>query len=317
MSSSKDTNSLYNMPVTNFNESRMINYHAFKKLINSCSNLDLLPDIEKCIHYKYSNVYASSDEWSRLSINVINKISLNFPIVYDIILDKDNNIVIYYEKIKFNKIIIDEKLKLRIDFIDEILFQKILIGYTLHSLGYAVYTYHYNIYDVPPTTIVFRIGDLFFVFNIKKLVLLSSKTQIITKKILEADHLSKVLQNINNNSIKKDNLLYIKFLLENFIKYLDKKVMLTIPPQLYFETELIDVNNIHRGDFIKFIHNNVYNYGILVDYLYDECEIWHFSENKNKRDIIVIFKKLPHEVYKKDKVVLLPQQYIIGNSVFK
>jgi hypothetical protein len=309
----KEINLLYNMPVTNFNEARMINYYAFKKIIESCSNFDLLPDIEKCICYKHSNIYSSSDEWSRLSLNVLSKLSLNFPIVYDIKKDKDGNLIIYYEKIKFNKIINDEKTKMRTDFVDEILFQKVLIGYTLYNLGYTSYTYYFDIYDIPPTTITFKIKDLFFVFTIKKLVILGSKTQIITRKTLESDHLNKIIQDVKN--IIKKNEMYIKFFLENFIKYLDKKMIPTIPSQLIFETRLLDIENIQRGNFIKFINNNVYNYGILVDYLGEQCEIWHFSENKNKRDIIVILKKLPHEVYEKENLNFISQYYTIGDSL--
>lgn len=311
--SPKEINLLYNMPVTNFNEARLINYYAFKRTIATCSDFDLLPDMEKCVYYKHSNIYPSSDEWSRLSVNVISKLSLNFPIVYDVKMDRDGNLVIYYEKIKFNKIINDKKLERRLDFVDEIVFQKVLIGYTLYNLGYSSYTYYFDIYDIPPTTIAFKIKDLFFVFNIKKLVILGSKTQIITKQTLESVHLNKILQNIEN---AKQNGMYIKFFLENFIKYLDKKMIPNIPNQLIFETRLIDIENIQRGTFVKFINNNTYNYGILVDYfLGEQCEIWHFSENKNKRDIIVILKNLPDRVYEKENLNFISQYYTIGDSL--
>lgn len=309
---SKDINSIFNIPI-NFNEARIINYHAYKKIRDSCTNFDLLPSIDKCIFYKHSKTYVSSNEWSRLSINVLSKLSLNFPIVYDIIKDKDDNIIIYYEKPKLNKTIIDEKTKMKTDFMDEILFQKILIGYTLYNAGFNAYTYYYDIYDVPPTNIIFKIKDLFFLFNIKKLVLLSSKTQIITERTLENNHLNTILKDIKNSIIEEDNGSYIKYFLKKFIKNLEKKMFPTIPNQLSFETERMDIDDIKRGIFVKFNNVNIYNYGILVDVLGEECEIWYFSENKNKKDFVVIFKKTINELYKKENIIFLPQLYTIGN----
>lgn len=312
MSTPKDISSLYNMPMSNFNELRINNYNTFKTSVSTCTNLELLPKISKKIYPKHNKEYPSIEEWSRLSINVLSRLSLNFYIIYDIKKDKDDNIIIFYEKLNFTKINIDNAIKLKIDFVDEIIFQKILIGYTLYNLGYTSYNYYYDIYEVPPTPIVFKINDLYFIFTIKKLVMLSlEKTHIINTRILENEHLNIVLKNIENNTLGTD-FLYIKFLIVNFIKYLDKKMFPSTPFQLSFETEQINIKNIQKGNIVKFNNNNIYNYGILIDFLDGECEIWYFSENKNKKDYIVKINKSLYEIYKSENIIFIPFHYSIG-----
>jgi hypothetical protein len=307
-----DKNIMVNAQYINFNDDRIIKYNTFKNIINTCTNLNSLPDNYSIECKQETLLYNNISSWMTLSFKNIRKESINFPIIYNIRQNKDS-MMIYFEKIKFK--LIDSKIQLmNIPMDDAVSFQKILIGYTLFNLGLMSSNYYFDIYEVPSLSITFKIKDMFFSFIIKKLVILSTKTNLIRINILQNEHLKIILTN-SSIDYQNDNMSYIKFFITYFLKYLDTKMMPTIPNQLNFENPILDPNP-QRGTFVKIMNNNLYIYGILTDYLDNILEIWHISENKYKKDFVEIFNKSINEVYKKEKFIFITKNYVIGESNF-
>ncbi|AAG02775.1 hypothetical protein AMV069 [Betaentomopoxvirus amoorei] len=310
-----DRQILSNVNVDNFNENRIKIFFLYTSILNNpivCKNL------------KYVSEYIIEDLtsfscWETLSKMTENRETMGFPLIYKYILNNRNNRCVF--DVLFESKIYQINFNPVYDYtfsntyrLDQIKFQKLLISYTLYrnNIFYSG-KLHYDVYNVPKATIVFKIQDLYFNFDITTLVILSPLTKLYTLNGIntktEYIYICDVLEQFKN----KTEYNFIEYFILAFNKYIDYNNIPSGFPIIIKDLEQINERPI-RGTIVKIRSNNdKYYYGILVDYFDDNYKIYIVtSTTKSTFNHVETLSR--RHIFKSERIIAIVKNYIIGKN---
>lgn len=244
----------------NINEDRIKKYLIFNNLFVSLKIRYPLPDDS------FIKVYYKNDEnneeiimfWRSITIKVYTKKVLGFPMcIYSTINNsypnnlftpKQEGINLYF--FKHNPMKTSSLFQTIISNINEHVFQKCLILYTLYNYGLSSDNYIFE--EIPllgQTLYTFKIKDMVFNIPLTKILILSPNTSLVTQKLVVSDYID-TLENIEKDTLKnKDCDTFYEFFIENYYQYFIKtlyntKNIKTIL-ELSVETDILTPGNIY------------------------------------------------------------------------
>lgn len=212
--------------------------------------------------------------WWLFSSNVITNKSIGFPIIFKVI-ENESNYVVLFENIKRNFYqimpnvpIVDKNL------FAQIMFQKLFIIYQLYINNCFSDFFLFKIFNVPKTKIIFKVKDIFFEFEITKLVVLSEDTDILIQNDISEDvYISKISDtefSFDNNSS------FIKAFVYTFTSNISMFYVISKIPPIIEEQKL---TSYIQGEYACIKNkDNIINVIILNDYE-DIVEVMHIQQN--------------------------------------
>lgn len=187
------------------------------------------------------------------------------------------------------------------------MFQKLFIVYHLYLNNCYSDFYLFNIYNIPKTKITFRVKDIFFEFELTKLVILSEKTEFVIQNNLHEDVYIKIIDSDFPLNCKSH---FIKAFLLTFLDNISMFYVLSKMPPIIEEQKLDSfISNEYACIKIKDNYIPV----IMLNEFDDMCEVIYMSQNHtitnvSKDSLIrkpkIIFSKPSKNVY----------NYIIGED---
>lgn len=312
-----------------------------KRILNSSTDDDNFNEIRLRLFFTYTSVLPLSDPtyrfksfdylcdkeisqasselgcWLFLSNMVKKREAIGFPLIYNICeLSKSLKTIVSFEanisKVKLNSVY--DLTFSKVTRLNQIKFQKLLISYTLYKNNIMYNNLFYETYNIPKTSITFKINDIYFKFDgLICLVILSPKTNIYFNAniniIIENNYLSDVLSQFVEQSDKN----FIEYLLTNFNEYIDGNYFPITSFFVLKDTENIDEYP-NRGSLVKFRDGEgKFYYGILVDYHNSIYKIYFYSDIRQRRGEffqIEIFER--ENIFKPENIIPFRKTYIIG-----
>ncbi|CCU56290.1 internal Virion Protein (Cop-L3L) [Mythimna separata entomopoxvirus 'L'] len=312
---------LNNISIENFNERRIKTYLIYTTIIPNNAII-----YNKTLKYFKVLDNISMDDlfscWIILSKMVEKREAIGFPIVYKYCINKSNNRCNNTATAMFESNISNTNYTsvYEIAFSPEyrlmqIKFQKLLISYILYKNNiYYNGKLQYDIYDVPKTSIVFKIEDLYFNFKLITLVVLSPLT-----KLFYSDGINGRLERIYINDALEDHMEttndnFIEYFINNLQNYMDYNNIPTVPAVVVKDLENINERPV-RGRLVKIKSKETdkYVYGILADYYDDNYKIYSIV-NTSKVSFKYTHILDRSEIYKSEKVIAITHDYTIGRN---
>lgn len=231
--------------------------------------------------------------WDLLSHLVLNRKSINFPILYYY----DNLENMFFEQYTAN-VLNPLYTAINQDISEQILFQKILILYNLYINNLSCINYKFDIINIPEMIINFKIKSLHFTFKIKYLVLLSPTNYLVNTSSLERTYLE---------CLGIDELYFINTLLKRFITKLNIEIYQSTPSLNLYSENLI---NPERGDLgiIKTNNGNSSSYCIVNNVLGTKVSILLIQVNNKIMNLV--------EIQNQDISNLYKVYNVYNNSIF-
>lgn len=221
------------MLTNNINEDRICKYMMYNHLYNNMKMNCPLPSD----HFTKIVINANDENYNNLIIfwrSITNKICkkqvLGFPLcIYmnenlnkynPLGLKTDPSYNLYFLKHK-PRMVSSLYTKVVDNDLDSIIFQKVLIFFTLnqYNLSSDNYIFEEIVVPIKPVVYSFKIKDLIFNIPIKKIIILSPNTILVSRQILFNDYINS-LENSEFSHLKKPNSdNFYEFFLDNFIVY--------------------------------------------------------------------------------------------------
>ncbi|CCU55387.1 internal Virion Protein (Cop-L3L) [Adoxophyes honmai entomopoxvirus 'L'] len=317
-----DKQILNNINVDNFNEKRLKTHFLYSSVI-------LVNNPLICIkNFKYSKEYTIEDIssfacWENLSKMVEKREAIGFPLIYKYILNNKNNKNIY--DVLFESNITYTKFNAVYDYtfssmarLDSIKFQKLLISYTLYKNNILYYgKLDYDVYNIPKTNIMFKVQDLYFIFELVILVVLSPSS-----KIFYLNGFNSKSENVYINDVLEDfrectDKNFIEYFMACLNKYIDYNNIPSIPPLIIKDIEHISEKPI-RGSLVKIrAINDKFHYGILVDYFDDNYKVCITSSSSPKNIFNHIVYLNRENIFKSEQIISITKgYYVIGKNEY-
>ena len=235
--------------------------------------------------------------WLTLSNLVISLKCINFPLVYfSQQVTTSDKWKLYFERMDHKNVLTSISNK-------EILLQVALIFYNMYKNRVWCQTPTFDMFNITKTKVTFKVRNMGFIFEISRIVTLSSCNVIINMQLHESAYLDLFLSIVDkqmNHALNRPYHSFIEFFLFEFY---DKIVPQVLQPLKTKATEITSpsiISSLHSpGTFVQFKYfEKIYN-GILLERLsnglgekFDNCIIAYFNENieialKNEQEVYI------------------------------
>jgi len=276
----------------NFLNFRLTKQKIWNKMVSEspCFNIDT----EKSFS-RLEGRNCSSDKyplWHMLSNKVMCKESINFPIIYYY-----KNNCLFFES--FTSELYDLSLVKYFNehMSNQIIFQKLLILFTLYTNGISSLDYKFDTVKIHKTPIIFQVNKLQFKFDVEYIIILKNSTDLINIPDLEITYI---------NALNIDSTDFISAFICLFKKYLNLSIFAM---QSNFNVFSEKVKEVAKGDVVILKNNNSSFVSIITEVMNEVCELF-IIHTVNKTTNGMTIKQNVDNLYKVDNIFNINEEIL-------